>query len=137
MNKLLIFAMSICVTSPLAMADTLRVTVTGIKAGEGNLRLGVFNESRRDQWPEGMHLYGVDIPAVAGEMTVEIPFVEPGEYAISASQDLNQNQKLDRNAFRIPKEPYGFSGAWRFGSASYDKASFNTAKDGYQLTIDM
>ena len=137
MNKSLIALITACMISPLASADTLRVTVKGIKAGKGNLSIGVFNESRRDQWPEGMSLYGVDIPATQSTMTVEFPFVEPGKYAIVVIQDLNMNRKLDRNIVKIPSEPYGFSGAWKFGPASFEKALFDTNKDGYALTIKM
>src|SRR5699024_6434327 len=35
--------------------------------------------------------------------------VPKGAYAISCFQDLNGNQRLDRNENGIPIEPYGFS----------------------------
>ena len=138
MKKTQIIAVYACMISTVVIADTLKVTVTGLKPDKGgNLRIGVFNESRRDEFWDGMHLYGVDLPVAANEMTVEIPFVEPGEYAIAVSQDLNQNQELDVNAFKIPKEPYGFSGSWKGGNSSYNAALFDTEKDGYELMIKL
>ena len=133
-----ILALCACIVSAGASADTLKVTVSGVKAGQGNLLVGVFNESRRDQFAEGMYLYGTDVPARQSEMTIEIPFVEPGQYAVAVIQDLNQNQKLDRNAVKMPKKPYGFSGAWDGGlSSSYEKALFDTEKDGFAITIKL
>jgi uncharacterized protein (DUF2141 family) len=120
-----------------AYADTLQVTVNGVKAGEGNLRLAVFDEAHRDEFPEGEYLLGVTVPATGDEMTVEISIVESGEYAIAVIQDLNENEKLDKNMLGIPKEPYGFSGKWEKGESSYDKASFNTDDVGFAVTISL
>jgi uncharacterized protein (DUF2141 family) len=120
-----------------ASADTLQVTVSGIKAGQGSLRVAVFDEAHRDQFAEGKYLYGTEVPAEAGEMTVEIPDLESAEYAVAVIQDLNGNGKLDRNMFKIPKEPYGFSGSWKWGGASYDEASFHTDDVKYSLTINL
>ena len=120
-----------------AYADTLQVTVNGMKAGEGNLRLAVFDEAHRDEFPEGEYLLGVTVPATGDEMTVEISIVESGEYAIAVIQDLNENEKLDKNMLGIPKEPYGFSGKWEKGGSSYDIASFNTDDAGFAVTISL
>ena len=120
-----------------AYADTLLVTVNGVKAGEGNLRIAVFDEAHRDEFPDGEYLLGVAVPATGEEMTVEIFIVESGEYAIAVIQDLNENEKLDKNFLGIPKEPYGFSGKWKKGGSSYDKALFNTDDVEFAITISL
>ena len=120
-----------------AYADTLQVTVSGIQAGQGNLRVAVFDEAHRDQFAEGKYLYGAEVPAKADQMTVEIPDLESTEYAVAVIQDLNGNGKLDRNMFKIPKEPYGFSGSWKWGGASYDEASFHTDEVKFSITIKL
>lgn len=120
-----------------AYADTLLVTVNGVKAGEGYLRIAVFDEAHRDEFPDGQYLLGVAVPATEEEMTVEIAVVESGEYAIAVIQDLNENEKLDKNFLGIPKEPYGFSGKWKSGGSSYDKALFNTDEVGFTITITL
>ncbi len=71
------------------------------------------------------------------QMTVEISIVESGEYAVAVIQDLNENEKLDKNFLGIPKEPYGFSGKWKRGGASFDKALFNTDEVGFAITITL
>jgi uncharacterized protein (DUF2141 family) len=120
-----------------AYADTLLVTVNGVKAGQGNLRIAVFDEAHRDEFPDGEYLLGVAVPATGEKMTVEIPNVESGKYAIAVIQDLNENEKLDKNFLGIPKEPYGFSGKWKSGGSSYDKALFNTDEFGFATTITL
>ena len=119
------------------LADTLFVTVKGIEAGEGNLRVGVFDEAHRDEFSEGKYWVGVDVPAAKRQLTVEFPNIDPGDYAIAVIQDLNKNQKLDRNFLTIPKEPYGFSGTWKSGAATYEEALINTEKVDYAVTIEL
>ncbi len=113
------------------------VTLEGVKAGMGNLRIAVFDEAHRDEFPDGEYVHSIEVPATEEQMTVEISGVEPGEYAIAVIQDINENQKLDKNFLGIPKEPYGFSGRWKSGGASYDKARFNTDENGFEVTIKL
>jgi uncharacterized protein (DUF2141 family) len=136
--KIMYYALVCLVSIPyVASADTLLVTVNGVKANEGNLRLAVFDEAHRNEFSDGDYLLGVAVPATAEEMTVEISIDESGEYAIAVFQDLNENEKLDKNFVGIPKEPYGFSGEWKWGGSSYDKALFNTEDVGLAITISL
>jgi uncharacterized protein (DUF2141 family) len=121
----------------LAYADTLLVTVSGVKAGKGNLMVAVFDEAHRDGFPDGEYLLGVEVPATGEEMTVEISNIGSGEYAIAIFQDLNGNEILDKNFLGIPKEPYGFSGKWKSGGASYEKALFKPGEFGFSATINL
>ncbi len=118
-----------------AVVDTLKVTVKGLKAGKGNIRVAVFDNAHREEFPEGTYLYGAEVPATAEQVTVAIADVTHGQYAIAVIQDLNENQKLDRNIFTKPKEPYGFSGAWKSGKASFEDALVDTEKVGFSITI--
>ncbi len=120
-----------------ALADALAVTVKGMKAGQGNLRIAVFDEAHRDGFPDGKYLHGVEVPATEEEMTVEISNVESGKYSIAVIQDLNENRKLDTNFLGIPKEPYGFSGKWKSGAASFEDALIDTDKDGFAAVITL
>ena len=43
------------------------------------------------------------------EVTVQFDNIPAGKYAIAIFLDENDNYKLDRNLFGIPKEKYGFS----------------------------
>ena len=120
-----------------AHADTLLVTVSDVKAGKGNLRVAVFDEEHRDEFPDGEFLLGVVVPAIDEEMTVEITNIDSGEYAVAIIQDINENEMLDKNFLGIPKEPYGFSGKWKSGGSSYEKALFNTEEVGFAITVKL
>lgn len=117
--------------------DTLLVAVEGLKAGKGNIMVAVFDDAHREEFPEGKYLYGAVVPAEKEQVTVTIANVLPGEYAIAVFQDLNENGKLDRNIVTKPKEPYGFSGAWESGGASYEEALIDTEKVGFAITIKL
>jgi len=119
-----------------AGVDTLRVTVTNLKPGKGNLRVAVFDEARRDEFAEGEYAFSADVPADSEVVTVLIPDVPSGKYAVAVFQDLNGNEKLDRNIFTKPKEPYGFSGAWKSGGSSFEEALFDTEEIGFAITIN-
>jgi uncharacterized protein (DUF2141 family) len=135
MRKNLIALMaSLAIIPVAAAAETLQVTVSGIKAGEGNLRIGIFDRAHRAKFPEGKYLLGVEVPATEKEMTVEVPDIEPGEYAIAVIQDLNKNGKLDRNFVKYPTEPYGFSGG---GSTAFDKSAINLEDVNYAVSIKL
>jgi uncharacterized protein (DUF2141 family) len=137
-KKLLSYVLVCLVSIPcVASADTFLLTVNGVKAGQGNLRIAVFDEAHREDFPDGEYLLGVVVAATEEGMTVEISNLESGEYAIAVIQDLNENGKLDKNFLGIPKEPYGFSGQWKSGSSSFDKALFNTDELGFATTITL
>jgi uncharacterized protein (DUF2141 family) len=120
-----------------AGVDTLLVTLEGLKAGKGNIRVAVFEEGHREEFPEGRHLYGAVVPAAKEKVTVAIANIPPGQYAVAVFQDLNENEKLDRNIFTKPKEPYGFSGAWKGGKASFEEALIDTEKVGFAISIKL
>jgi uncharacterized protein (DUF2141 family) len=117
--------------------DTLLVTVEGLKAGKGNIRVAVFDDDGREGFPEGKYLYGAEVPAAKEKVTVKIANFRPGQYAIAVIQDLNENGKLDRNIFTKPKEPYGFSGAWTGGAASFEEALIDTDEVGFAISIKL
>ncbi len=50
-----------------------------------------------------------DAPAEAGTTTLTVPNVPPGDYAVQAFLDENDNGRIDRGLFGIPKEGVGFS----------------------------
>jgi uncharacterized protein (DUF2141 family) len=137
MGNLRYLLLPLALVSNAVFAETLIVSVEGVKPGEGNIRIAVFDATLRDEFPEGSYLHSVEVPATTKSMAVEIPNVEPGEYAVAVIQDLNENQKLDRNFLRIPKEPYGFSGKWKSGSSSYDEALFRTEEVGFEIRINL
>ena len=108
MKTVLLISLSACLFGGLTtscQAADLTVTVAGAAHQKGQIAVGLFNAAAA--FP-GTPTVGQRAPAGA---QVELVFknLAPGRYALSAYHDENDNQKLDRGMFGIPKERYGFS----------------------------
>ena len=110
----------VTVATALAMADqqtappaagtyTLTVTVDNVNQEGGNIGVLVFSSTRG--WPEDRFaaLKDVVVPAHPGTVTVTIPNLPAGDYAVAIAHDVNMNHKVDRNMFGVPKEQWGMS----------------------------
>lgn len=126
----------ILIASALAVnAATLTIKVSGVKAGKGDIRVGVFNSE--DEFPNGTYFKGVAVPGTNETVTVEVPDLPAGSYSVSIYQDLNGNKKIDKNFVGMPKEPYGFSGDWKSGGAKFKEASIVVDAKGSEISIKM
>ena len=105
-NAVLIFLLAL---SPVAadaaqtqMAANLRVTIDGVTASGGTLRVGLYDEATFPAIPDTA-LFRREIPKIAGNVVVTFDRLPPGTYAVKALQDVNNNGKSD------PGEPSGIS----------------------------
>ena len=121
---------------------TLRLSVRGFASTSGNCRIAVYSNSASFNRPEKAALR-VILP-IEGEVAVWEPFEEemmklPGEVAIAAFQDVNENEKLDKNSLGIPTERYGFSNNPKrgFGPPSFQQAKFNLSTGINPLDIEI
>jgi uncharacterized protein (DUF2141 family) len=88
---------------------TLTVHVEGVNNEDGNIGVLVFQNDRG--WPEErlIALKDVVVPAHPGTVTVTVPDLPAGDYAVSVAHDANKNRKLDKNFLGKPKEQWGLS----------------------------
>ena len=108
------------VVPPIASSRKVRlqIDVAGFENNEGNCRIAIYlNQSHFNdpeyaiakesvsilQWKAVWHIE-LEVPETAGSDTKT-----PIRLAVSAFHDANTNTKLDKNAFGIPTERYGFS----------------------------
>ncbi len=85
--------------------SAVEVVISGIRSDQGLVHVDVCPEANfLDSCP-----YSVDLPAQLGTMTVTVPGIPPGRYAVQAYHDANANHKVDQNFIGIPKEGIGFS----------------------------
>lgn len=110
-----------------ASAATLTIEVQQV-AAPGNLMVAIYDQA--DQWLK-TPLRGLRQAAVAGTMTVEVPDMPEGDYAVSLFLDRNSNGKLDTNPLGMPTEPYAFSNdaAGAYGPPRYEQARFRVQGD--------
>jgi len=71
------------------------VTVSGIKAGKGTLRIQSYKANAAEWLAKGKWLSRMELPARAGTMTVCVPVSGPGTYGIAIRHDLNGNGDTD------------------------------------------
>lgn len=95
-----------------APQHTLWVYVVGISPkADSKVNIGIYRA--QDNFPKRDGTYKHHI-VPGNNDTVKVRFEVPfGEYALAASHDLNGNNKLEKNAFGYPEEPFGFSRGFR------------------------
>jgi uncharacterized protein (DUF2141 family) len=105
-------------------AGTLTIRVENTAPGMGHLMVGIFTDEKTfpDVYYKGQRT------AVTDRITV-ITFtgLPEGSYAVSVYQDSNDNGKLDKNIFGIPREKYGFSN--NTDRPNFAKCLFNFSHD--------
>ena len=89
-----------------APAETLRLSVE-TKSDTGHVLAAIY--ASPDAFEQDDMLIGVTGPAKPGLTQLDINGLDPGIYGVAVFQDLNGNEKLDRNLFGAPTEPFGFS----------------------------
>ncbi len=86
-------------------AGSITVEVSGVRAATGMVRVSVC--------PRNLFLgncpWSASAPAHGGIVTVVVPGVPPGRYAVQAFHDADSDSKLARNWIGIPREGIGFS----------------------------
>lgn len=115
----------------------LSIRITGISQIKGTLYIGVFRQN--DSFP----IFGKQFKGVVQEVEKETQIISFGElseaeYAIAIYQDLNRNNKLDKNILGMPEERYGFSNNARktFSAPSFQEAKIKLDKD-LQITVTL
>jgi len=114
----------------------LTIEITNIKEIKGRIELGLYNIpetylSLTDQYKLIYH------PVKNLTETIIIDTLPKGWYAISIMQDTNENGEMDKNFFRYPLEPYGFSNNYhpRISKPDFEDAEFYYNGKYLKLTI--
>jgi uncharacterized protein (DUF2141 family) len=114
---------------------TLHVTVQGVVAGGGILRMGVYDRAgyAKDDNPVAF----ADVPARPGVTVVTLTNIPPGEYGVMVYQDGNTNDRTDSNFLGIPREPYGFSRNAKpfLSKPGFDEVKFTVAAGENSQTL--
>jgi uncharacterized protein (DUF2141 family) len=124
--------------TPAATTCTLIVHIDGFRNQKGDAGLSLFNSA--DGWPENndKSLQHGPHPFTGTSTTITLQ-VLPGRYAVVALHDENNNHKLDRNMFGIPKEGFGFSNNPKvlLSAPSFDTAAIPVACPTTETTIHL
>lgn len=104
---------------------SLFVEIAGLRNSNGYLLLALFNTA--DGFPDNREkaYRKLRVKAEQGTMKLEIKDLPAGTYAFGVVHDENDNQKLDKGLFGIPKEGFCFSrqAMGTAGPPAFDAAS--------------
>jgi uncharacterized protein (DUF2141 family) len=123
----------LCLTG--AQAATLTVTVDGAKAGGGPLTVLLFD--RAEGFPKEARAAQRHV-LPAGQSTLALDNLKPGQYAVMAYHDEDGNGELNRFLGMIPKEGWGLSNnpAVR-GKPAFKDAAVTLPEAGAALTLKL
>jgi uncharacterized protein (DUF2141 family) len=111
-----------------AQAGELKLELEGKGMAGNQVRVAVYSAKAPEQFPSEEKYYrGVVYEATSDRLTVRIPDLPPGKYAVGAFVDNNRNGKQDKNFLGVPNEIYGFSNNARgtFGTPDFAEAAFD------------
>jgi uncharacterized protein (DUF2141 family) len=98
---------------------SLTIEFDGLRNSNGQILFEFMNEN-------GIKITGIAKKIEDKKCIIVIENLKPGKYAFKYFHDENNNEKLDLNWVRIPKEGYGFSNNAKgsFGPPSFEKTIF-------------
>lgn len=113
------------------------VTITGIKASAGTIRVQSYRATAGEWLEKGKWLNRIEAPARAGQMRFCMPVPRPGSYGIAVRHDVNGNGDTDLSTDGGAMSNNPTLNIWNLGKPSYKKTAF-TVGDGVQpITIAM
>ena len=113
------------------------VTVDGVKASQGKLRIQSYRANSSEWLAKGKWLSRIEVPAKAGTMTFCLPVPDAGTYGIAVRHDLNGNGKTD-----IMSDGGGMSNnpsinIFNLGKPSYTKVGVPVGDNVKSIRIEM
>lgn len=109
-----------------AASGTLVVTIQGFRSAVGHARVAVFNRETGFPDDESAAYRAVVTGISNGQAEVRFDDLPVADYAVSMYHDENDDAKLNKRLFGVPKEGYGVSNnvvhamrAPRFGEARF------------------
>jgi uncharacterized protein (DUF2141 family) len=121
-------------------AGELKLELEGKGMAGNQIRVAVYSAKAPEQFPSDDKFYrGVVSEAVGDRLSVVIPDLLPGKYAVAAYVDDNRNGKQDKNLLGVPKEIYGFSNNARgmFGPPDFAEAAFDIGENAATKSIQL
>ena len=136
MRSTLVAAAILSTLTCVSLAADLKIAVTGVASADGQIMVALYNSAESYQKTP---FRSITVPAVAGNVQVEIKDLPPGDYAYALYHDANGNGKLDTNLLGIPSEDYAFSNnaMGKFGPPNFAAARFQLPAAGAATSVTL
>jgi len=124
---ILSLAIAILAAQPV-VAGTLTVTVSGLRSASGAVIAALHRDPERFPADWQGAVARVAVPASGEVITLELPSVASGRYALIVVHDEDGNGEMSKTFLGLPKEGFGtsnnptFLGPPRFGPALFELA---------------
>lgn len=124
--------------SPIVYANTITVKVTNIKTDKGVIHIGFYKPNEDFPNHKAKHIKK-SVKVSKGQVQLTVSDLDAGVYAVAVLHDINNNDKLDKNFFGIPKEPYGFSRNihHKFSAPTFNECKFSLTDKPVALSINL
>ena len=135
--KNLILTIALVLTSIFSFSQdkgiSITVTVDNVKNDTGKVSFALHT---KDTFMKGNGIMNTETEIKDGKVTITFENVQPGDYAIMALHDENENERMDFRENGMPLESYGTSNnVMAFGPPQYDDAKFNVEKENIEMNI--
>lgn len=129
------FVLPLMLCLPGAEAATLIVAIDGAKPGGGPLTVLLFD--RAAGFPKESNASARHV-LPAGQTTLTVDGLKPGQYAVMAYHDEDGNGELNRFLGMIPKEGWGLSNNPKVsGKPAFKDAAVALPESGAALTLKL
>ena len=121
---------------PAPATQLVTVVVSDLASTQALVKLNFYNAPEKFLKDGQMAIRLFIKPEGRKEITVPVELT-PGEWAVALTQDLNNNDKLDKNFLGIPTEPFAFSNNVkpRFAAPKFDECKFTVSSPGQVISI--
>jgi uncharacterized protein (DUF2141 family) len=136
-----LFSIALILLALRSSAQTTKqvVKITNIDQVKGNLYIGWYKDPSTFRINDKAIFREKITLTNQKEISVVFKNIPNGRYAIAVFLDENDNYKLDRNVFGIPKEKYGFSNNVlpRLRAATFEESAFEIKNQESTITIKL
>lgn len=130
------FAENASEAKPVRNEVSVTINVKNITKDQGTLMIALVSDPTDFPKAIAASTLKIRVPAKGPILAHLFADVKPGRYAVSVYQDLDNNEKLNRNFIGIPNEPYGVSGKPGFGKPKFDDCSLDI-QQSLQIEISL
>ena len=113
------------------------VTVDGVKASKGRIRVQSYYGTSSDWLESGRWLTRVEAPAKAGTMTFCVPVPSAGTYGIAVRHDVNGNGDTDLRSDGGAMSNNPSINIFNLGKPSYKKTAFSVGNGVKSIRVQM
>lgn len=132
------FAIFILLTLNANAQSQVTLKITNIQSIKGVIYVGFYKPNHDFPNHEADHIKK-KVKPLKGVVELVVNDLEAGAYAIAVLHDINDNDKLEKNFFGFPIEPYGFSKNIHhtFSAPTFEECKFNVTDKPISLSIKL